>query len=763
LDITEVDPIQYGLLFERFLNPERVSMPDIDIDFCYERREEIIRYVRQKYGERNVSQIITFGSMNARAVIRDVGRVMKIAYGEVDQIAKMIPFQKDLEETLETVPDFKKLTDSNPVYTEMIAHAKVLEGLARHASIHAAGVVIAPGDLTDYVPLFKSTQGDVITTQFDMKSLEKAGLLKMDFLGLRTLTVIDYTLQALARIGIEIDINRIPVTDPDAFRIFANGETVGIFQFESSGMREYLKKLQPESIEDLTAMNALYRPGPMENIDDFINRKQRKVPVKYLHPLLEPILKETQGIVVYQEQVMRIVSDLAGFTLAKADILRKAIGKKNIEMLQQQKAAFFEGAKKNGIEIKTTQEIFDLIEKFAGYGFNKSHAVCYSVVAYQTAYLKAHHPQEFMAANLTSELGDTDRIVTLIGECERMGIHVLQPDVNRGEYGFIAVEGGIQFGLGAVKNVGRSAVESIVAARQKGGTFHTIFEFCERINLRLANRKVLESLIQAGAMDSLEGSRAQKMAALTKAVQLVSYQSKADAAQASIFEDDPSAIVYPALDSIDPWPSAEKLRREKEMLGFYISGHPLKKFEDDLAAFCKPLNRLSDLQAGQAVRVGGMIEEVKTTLDRKKKTMAFFTIEDLAGSVRVVVFADTFEKYKNVIQKENMVLVIGKADRRDEEETNILASEVIPLEEARTRFSQRLVMRLGGDQVKNGISDRLQFLFARFSGLCPLVFQVTNGGGSPCVLHSKKFKVNPIPELVHDLREILGAENVWIE
>ena len=497
--ITNVDPMRYGLLFERFLNPERISMPDIDIDFCYEQREKVIDYVREKYGHDNVTQIITFGSMNAKAVVRDVGRVLKIPYGEVDAMSKLIPAQlgTTLTDAYDKVIEFREVVNSDETHRLLYDNALVLEGLARHASTHAAGVVIAPGDLTDYVPLYKQPQGD-LTTQFDMKAVEEIGLLKMDFLGLRTLTVIDHTLKALRRKGIEIDIDAIPLDDVETFRIFAHGETIGIFQFESSGMREYLRKLQPDCIEDLTAMNALYRPGPMDWIDDFIDRKQGRVPVEYLHPQMETVLKETYGIIVYQEQVMQIAALLGGFSLGKADVLRKAMGKKIADLMAEQKIEFVKGAAEKGISEATANDVFAMIDKFAGYGFNKSHATCYSIVAYQTAYLKAHYPAEFMAANLTSEMGNTDRVVILIDECKRMGIEVMPPDVNESDAQFTATDQGIRFGMGAVKNVGLGAIQSIIAGREKLGRYQTLFEFCRHINLRQVNRKVLESLIQAG-------------------------------------------------------------------------------------------------------------------------------------------------------------------------------------------------------------------------------------------------------------------------
>ncbi len=762
LGITDVDPIRYGLLFERFLNPERVTMPDIDIDFCYERRDEIIQYVKEKYGGiTNVTQIITFGSMNARAAIRDVGRVLKIPYGEVDLIAKMIPANFELAETAQKVPDFKAACAGNPQIQKMFDRALVLEGLARHASIHAAGVVIAPTELTEFVPLYRSSQGDV-TTQYDMKALETIGLLKMDFLGLRTLTVIDQTVRLLRRRGVTVDIASIPMDDADTFRIFRNGETVGIFQFESAGMRDYLKKLAPESVEDLTAMNALYRPGPMEMIDDFISRKHGKTKVQYLHPLMEPILRETHGVIVYQEQVMQIASAVGGFSLGEADLLRRAMGKKMVDLMQEQRERFVEGAGKKSVSKDTANAIFDLMDKFAGYGFNKSHAACYSVVAYQTAYLKARHPVEFMAANLTSEMGDTDRVVILFEECRRMGIPVLPPDVNSSEAAF-SVEGEvIRFGLGAVKNVGHQAIESIIEARQRLQRMTSLFEFCAAVNGRTVNRKVIESLIGSGAMDALEGTRAQKTAALNQAMAFAAASARSNAEQRTIFDEEGlGQKAYPDLPVLPPQPQSEILKTEKELLGLYLSGHPLEKHRQEIEAFASPrAAEMESVASGQSVRICGLVTQVTQRLDRKEKAYAFFRVEDFTGGVRVIAFSDIFEKHRSLIREDAIVVVIGKTDRREERgETNVIACEILPLEEAGRRFTQRLSVRIEDPERV----PRLQNAVQRSPGDVPLIFHVVTPEGRTVRLVSKKFKINPTPELMTRLRECLGRENVWIE
>ena len=776
LGITNVNPLEYGLLFERFLNPERVSMPDIDIDFCYEQREKIIEYVKQKYGEENVTQIITFGSMNARAVIRDVGRVLKIPLGEVDHIAKLIPHNTNLKEALDKVAEFQELSDKNDQYRELISNSLVLEGLARHASTHAAGVVIAPGELTQYVPLFRSTRRDDsgendrsvdVTTQYDMKSLDIAGLLKMDFLGLRTLTVIDHTLKSLKNRGVSLDIDNLPDQDPDTMKIFAGGETIGIFQFESTGMRDYLKKLQPETIDDLIAMNALYRPGPMEWIDDFIDRKFGRTKVEYLHSLMEPVLKETHGIIVYQEQVMQIASALGGFNLGEADILRRAMGKKDPVLMQQQREKFVKGAAEKNISDTLANDIFDLMDRFAGYGFNKSHAACYSIVAYQTAYLKAHFPKEFLAANLTSEMGNSDRIVVLLEECRRMDISVLPPDVNYSGYEFIVEGDCIRFGLGAIKNAGYNAIHSIVEARKAEGHYTTLFDLCNRINLRQVNKKVIESMIQAGALDSLEGNRAQQMAIMSRAMSIAqAVQQDALRGQTTIFsESEVQETIYPALPDLQPWPQSEKLRREKDLMGMYVSGHPLDPHQQLLKTFSDPwIGGLDRIKNGAGVRVGGIINDVRQLLDRKNNPMAFFSLEDFTGSVRLIAFSDCYTKYRHLIQVDQMVFIRGKLDRRDNrDEPNIIVQEICSIQDAPLVFARRLCISFNPEKIKNGELDRIKFILSKYPGDCPIYFNVLQDGERKFLLKSKQVRIHPNPELIFDLKSILGTENVNLE
>ena len=579
LGITNIDPLKHNLIFERFLNPDRISMPDIDIDFCVERRGQVIDYLKSIYGEDSVTQIITFGKMNARAVIRDVGRVMSYSYSEVDKIAKMIPEgpKVTLDQALKQNSDLRSVSQTN--YKELIDNAKVLEGMTRHASIHAAGVVVAPGDLTDFVPLYRSSQGDV-TTQYDMKELESIGLLKMDFLGLRNLTVIDKTIDLIKkRFDKEIDIDEIDMEDPKVYELFAKGLTVGIFQFESAGMREFLKKLKPKGIDGLIAMNALYRPGPMQNIDRYIKRAHGKEKVEYVHPLLEEALKETYGIIVYQEQVMQIANIIAGFTLSEADEMRRAIGKKIRSLMDQMADKFVKGAVKNGLSKGKAKQIFELIDKFAQYGFNKSHSVAYSYIAYQTGWLKTHYTAEFMSANLTSEMNNTNKVVVLINECRKLDIKVHAPDINNSGINFEPLnDKEISFGLNAVKNVGVKALEQCIEVRNKHGKFQSIFDFISKVDQRLVNKKVLESLILAGAFDSLNENRAQLFEAVDLAINYGNQVDKqTNKNQINLFGDQEELVKVPDLPIIEDWDNQEKLSKEKEVLGIYVSGNPLIK------------------------------------------------------------------------------------------------------------------------------------------------------------------------------------------
>ena len=770
LGITNIDPIKYGLLFERFLNPERISLPDIDIDFSDRGRDRIIDYVINKYGKENVTQIITFGTMAARGVIRDVGRVLGMPYSEVDRIAKMIPFEPDmtLKKALDMQPDLAGLSESDPQIKRLISLSQTLEGLTRHASTHAAGVVIAPTNLTEYVPLYMSAK-DEITTQYDMKGIEDIGLLKMDFLGLRTLTVIDDTLRVLREDrNVNIDLDKIPLDDKKVFDLFSNGETVGIFQFESSGMRDYLRKLKPEILDDLTAMNALYRPGPLDSfmIDEYIQRKHGEKKIEYEHPLLEPVLKETYGVIVYQEQVLKVASDLAGYSLGKADILRKAMGKKKAEMMAEQRDEFIKGAKGTGIPEKKADRIFDLIATFARYGFNKAHSVGYAYIAYQTAYLKAHYPVEFMAATLSSEIGNSDRIVTLMEECKRMGIQVLPPDVNESVGKFKVFGDKIRFGLEAVKNVGESAINSIVAARERYGKFTSIFQFCEEVDLRTVNKKAVESLICAGAFDSVHKNRAQLLAGVELAMNYgQAVQKDKLKGQTTLFDLESGGNLIqkePELLPIPEWPRSQILGKEKEMLGFYVSGHPLAKYEEELKTFSTFSTETIDAVAdGQEVILGGIIVGVKPNIDKKGNQMAFVTLEDFLGTIEVLVFSGCYEKRRTLVRNGSMILVSGRASTREGEKAKIIAFDVLSLDKVYQEMDGFLHLRIGSQIAGDDFIPQIKNILSAHQGESSVILHMRTQK-EELKMKVKNIKVQLSRDLLKKLREGLGNENVYL-
>ena len=770
LGITSIDPLKHDLLFERFLNPDRISLPDIDIDFCIERRGEVIDYIKDQYGENSVTQIITFGKMKAKQVVRDVGRVMGYSFGEVDKIAKAIPNELNitLDIALEKSHDLQELAEGD--YKELMSHAKVLEGMHRHASIHAAGVVIAPGDLTDYVPLYKSTTGDV-TSQYDMKGLEELGLLKMDFLGLRNLTVIDKAVKLIAQKGEKIDIEKLPLDDAKVYELFAKGHTIGVFQFESSGMREFLKKLQPTVIEDLIAMNALYRPGPMENINDFISRKHGKKKIVYPHPLMEPILKETYGIIVYQEQVMQIAHEIAGFTLAEADIMRRAMGKKIKSLMDELSIKFVEGAEKKDIPKKKAEDIFALIEKFAQYGFNKSHSTAYAYVAYQTAWLKTHYPAEFMSANLTSEMGTIDRVVILINECKKLGIEVTPPDINVSFEDFRPVnESTISYGLNAIKNVGAKALETIIEERSENGKYESIFDLCARVDQQKVNKRVLESLVMSGTMDSVEGNRAQKFAAVDAAIKYgQQMQSKKDRNQVDLFGgsgQDDELIRTPDLQQMADWQEKESLDKEKEVLGLYVSGHPLLEHAEDLEEFTSVIfGENQEFSKKDTLVVGGMITRIVERFDRRNRKMAFFDLDCLGGHAEVIAFSDCFKSYGNLIEEGNVVFVKGKpSDNTDFSDLKIMGDEIIPVDRVRDRLSQRLNIKFPSGETKPEDVDELMTMAKQYPGECRLVFHLLNNGSPhPMKVMAHNIKISTDREFIRSLRAKYGKDNVWVE
>ena len=759
LRITDIDPIRHQLIFERFLNPERVTMPDIDIDFDDIRRPEVIDYVRRKYGEHNVTQIITFGTMGAKGVIRDVGRVLGLPVAEVDRIAKMVPdgLNVTLERALEQTPDLKALPEKGPVYAKLMRSARVLEGLARHASVHAAGVLITPGPLTDFVPLCRQ-KGDLVTTQWDMKSVEKAGLLKMDFLGLRTLSVLQECVDLVKlRRGETLDLQVLPEDDGKAFQLFQDAETVAIFQFESSGMRDYLKKLKPTVLEDLTAMNALYRPGPMENIPYFIDCKHGRQKVKYDHAKLEPILAATYGVFVYQEQVMAAAHELAGFSMAQADELRRAMGKKIVEEMAKKRAQFIEGcAKTSKIAEKVADKIFTTMEKFAGYGFNKSHSAAYALVAYQCAWLKANHPAEFMAATMSSEMGDSSRLLTLVEECRRMGLGLLPPDVNRSGWKFTIEDGQIRIGLGAVRNVGQGAVEAILAARAAHGPFATLFDLAANVAPGVLNKRVVESLVAAGAADAL-GARERLFAGAGFALEHASAQHRErESGQASLFGDaDASPVATaPPLPDAEPWTNRERGAREKEMLGFYFSEHPLEHLRVEIERVATHgIARAVELGDGAEVRVVALVGEVKQLTTRAGKLMGIVTLEDLTGRVECTVFPDAYEQARETLKADAVVIAAGRVEVRDDRGVKLLLNEIKPWEAASHQYHAVLHIEVRAEELTEERILGMDEVLSTYPGESDVVLHIVKPDHSRMAMRSRRFRVRAHDGLIAGLKE----------
>ncbi|TRZ93978.1 DNA polymerase III subunit alpha [bacterium] len=768
LGITDVDPLKYGLLFERFLNPERLGLPDIDIDFCYERRQEVIDYVTKKYGQENVAQIITFGTMQARAVIRDVGRVMGINYADVDRIAKMIPADPNitLKDALENEAELKRLYQSDPQITELMNTALQLEGLNRHASIHAAGVVVTDKPLDNYTPLFK-TQDEQITTGYSMGALEKIGLLKVDFLGLRNLTVIDQAIKIVKETqGKDIDINHIPLDDANTYKLFSAALTAGVFQLESTGMRDLLKKLQPERFEDIIALLALYRPGPIGSgmLDDFMQRKHNRIPIRYDHKKLEVILKETYGIMVYQEQIMQIASSLAGFSLAQADLLRRAMSKKTPEVMERQRKNFIFGCVKNDIKESVASKIFDLIEYFSGYGFNKSHSTAYALISYRTAYLKANFPVEFMTALLTSERDNTDKVVEYVNEAGRMGLTILPPDINESQALFKFIDQKtIRFGLLAVKNVGLGAIESIIKAR-KDGPFTSLIDLCQRIDSRLVNKKVLESLIKCGSMDSFRMPRAQMVANLEKILECAARTQKEKVrGQISFFDqgfaengfkDNPNDLLQ-----VKEWPEPQVLAFEKDMLGFYVSGHPLARYASQLKRFT-PFStaNLSQCPDGQEIKIVGLIAKIKQTVTRaKQEKMAILKMEDLEGEIEVLVFPAAFQKISQFIQPSTVVLAKGRINLK-EETPKLILNDLLPIDEV-YKVITGININLSG--LRDNLFETLKELLLSSPGRVPIYLHLDTPAKSRVQLVvGEGFYVQPNEKLIQDIENLLGTNRL---
>jgi DNA polymerase III subunit alpha len=768
LGITDTDPIKYKLLFERFLNPERVSMPDFDIDFADTGRDKLIRYVIDKYGEENVAQVITFGTMGAKAVLRDVGRVLGLPFGEVDRIAKLVPneLKITLAKAVEQVPELGQMADSRDEKGQLLQYARRLEGLARHASVHAAAVIIAPRDITDFVPLYRAPKDGKITTQFDGPTCEMMGLLKMDFLGLKELSLMDEAVRLIGLNDPDFDLDAIAWDDRLTFELFGRGETVGVFQFESAGMREYLSQLKPDNIEDIIAMNALYRPGPMEYIPNFIDRKHGREEVVYDHPLLEPLLADTYGIMVYQEQVMQIAQRLAGFSLGQADLLRRAMGKKKVEEMIKQKKTFVEGCKENGVDRKIAEKLFADIEVFAGYAFNRSHAASYSEVAYKNAYLKANHPSEYMAASLTVARNNTDTLTVLLDECRRMGIPVLAPDVNESAVTFAPTSEGIRFGLGAIKNVGEGAARSVVDMRVDKGAAKDLFEFTERLDLKAANRRVLESLISAGAFDTMPGHRAQKLSGLDLSLQNAQrVQEERLRGQTNLFdmgdEGDGEPQMELSLPEAEPWDETQMLAQERELLGFYVSSHPLTRYRMELQSFTQPLDKLTEQTAGARVRVGGLISEIRKLFDRRGQTFAFVTLEDLQGKGDVAFFSEAFEASKELLVKDQVIMVDGTVSVRNGR-TSVQADKATPMAEARGALTKSVGLALDYGTMDAALLAQLKELCERFKGECELRLFLKNDG-KDIIVRSRSVRIDPCDELFTAVDELLGPKRRWLD
>ncbi len=764
LRITDIDPLKYGLLFERFLNPERVSMPDFDIDFCYERRGEVIDYVTKKYGEEKVSQIITFGTLKPRAVIRDVARVLDFPYAEADSIAKLIPPgpKVKFKDALEMEPKLKEIMNKGEKYRELIEISMRLEGLSRHASTHAAGIVIGKEELTNYVPLYREAKTGTISTQYTMDYLEECGLVKMDFLGLKTLTIIQNTLVLLKKRGVNLDISKIPDDDKKTFKLLGDGKSACIFQFESSGMQGILKRTKPERIEELIALNALYRPGPMDYIDQFIESKLGRRKIEYPLPELEPILKETYGVIVYQEQVMEIARKVAGFSLGQADILRRAMGKKKKDVMAEQKGKFIEGALKNGYSKKTAERIFELLVPFAGYGFNKSHAAAYSVLAYQTAYLKANYPAEFMAANLTNTIHDTDKLSEYIKEARGMGIEILPPDINLSERYFSVHKGKIIYGLSGIKNVGTAAVEEIVSRREEVGKYKDFVHFLESVNLRVINRKILETLIFSGVFDSFGENRATLFHNLDRLLEIVSSRKEsAKYGQVSLFDGvEDEGFDSVEMERIEEWPSIEKLMYEKENLGFFFSGHPLDSVKSQIERYANlELSRVEVASPNRVYTVIGILNELREIVTKNGRRMAFGKIEDYSSRVEIVIFSDQFEKARELLFDENIIAIKGRIDKTRGTPKLIVEDIVDPADLKNGEIHSIHIKFFDSiNEDDEGILDLRDFLIEK-RGKYPLFLHV----GNVVIRASAQLSISDSDEIVESIKSYPQVEEVWKE
>lgn len=769
LRITELDPIEYDLIFERFLNPGRKSsMPDVDVDFCMERRDEVIQYVMEKYGKENVAQIITFGKMQARAVLRDVGRVMGIPYAEVDRLAKLIPNTPNitLDEALEKEPQLREMIEKDATIASLFKIARSLEGLTRHASTHAAGVVIANRPLMDYLPLYRGQDGEIMT-QYAMKEVEAIGLVKFDFLGLKTLTMLNHAIRLIEENrGIRLDLSEIPLDDPHVFASLGAGSNLGLFQLESSGMKDLLTKLKPESFKDIIALVALYRPGPLDSgmVDEFVKRRHGKVAITYEVPALESILKDTYGVIVYQEQVMRIASALAHFTLEDADNLRRAMAKKDSAEMEKQREKFIEGAKKNRIATKKAQKIFEQMETFGRYGFNKSHSAAYALIAYQTAYLKTHYPIEFMAALLTSEVQNADKIMRYIAECREMSIAVLPPDINESHRDFTVVGNQIRFGLAAVKNVGEAAIEAILKERTERGRFESLSDFCRRVDLRKVNRRVIESLIKCGAFDFAKVYRSQMLSVLEDLLERSQEaQKKKETPQLSMWDTPPQKeeVRYPA---IEEFPESQLILFEKETIGFYISRHPLTPYQETIKRLTvEDTSTLSRLPNNQEVKVCGLVNTLKEIVTKKGERMAFLILEDMKGVVEVILFPEVFKKATPYLHGGGPLLIRGNLDLT-EDRVKIRATDVQSLSDRESVSNQIVHLKIPLSVLTRSGLLKLKEVIQTNPGGYQIYLHITNGGqGETVIAFSEDYKVDPSPTFQERVRTLFPSPRLSLD
>ncbi|WP_369601812.1 DNA polymerase III subunit alpha [Hahella sp. SMD15-11] len=784
LKITDLDPLQYALLFERFLNPERVSMPDFDVDFCMEGRDRVIAYVADTYGRDAVSQIITFGTMAAKAVVRDVARVQGKPYSLGDRLSKLIPFEvgMTLKKAWEAEEPLREYLENDDEAREVWEMALKLEGITRNVGKHAGGVVIAPTKLTDFAPVYTDEEGGGMVTQFDKDDVEQAGLVKFDFLGLRTLTIIKWALDIInpirARKGEPpLAIEDVPLDDEATFNLLKNAETTAVFQLESRGMKDLIRRLQPDRFEDIVALVALFRPGPLQSgmVQDFIDRKHGRAKVSYPHPeyqldILKPILEPTYGIILYQEQVMQIAQVMAGYTLGGADLLRRAMGKKKPEEMAKQKAIFLEGCEKNGIDKNLAEKIFDLVEKFAGYGFNKSHSAAYAYVSYQTAWLKAHYPEPFMAAVLTADMHNTDKVVPLVEECRRMKLKLVLPDVNLSQYTFtVDDQNRIVYGLGAIKGLGEGPVSAILEARKTGGPFRDLFDFCKRVDLRKVNKRALEALIRSGAMDSIGPSRARLMASLPEALALADQHGRnQNIGMGDLFGDvdlaDENGDPYASTAHLREWPDKEKLQQEKETLGLYLTGHPFDGYEKEVRRMVR--TPISDLHAARDdQKAAGLVVAQRIMKNKKGQYMGFVTLDDRSGRIEVALFSEVFEQARPLLNMDTILIVEGQVDEDEYSgELRMRAKSVDDITTARLKYAKELILFLDEDDFNRGLVSQLQHTLTGYAGGgCPVRIEYTRPGARAAVRLGEQWRVKPADDLVIHLQGLLGQDRVKLE